>query len=68
MRIAQLQLKVLGETMDDAAGEAFDKSAKLLGLPYPGGPLIDKYAQHGNPDAFHFPEPQTPDLTLVSVD
>src|SRR4051812_44618562 len=53
-----LSLKVIGETMDDAAGEAFDKSAKLLGLPYPGGPLIDKYAQAGNPTRFKFPEPQ----------
>jgi len=50
--------------MDDAAGEAFDKSAKLLGLPYPGGPLIDKYAQLGNPDRFAFPEPQTPGLNF----
>jgi N6-L-threonylcarbamoyladenine synthase len=57
-----LQMKVLGETIDDAAGEAFDKSAKLLGLPYPGGPLIDKYAQQGNPNRFHFPEPQIPGL------
>ena len=56
------RMKVLGETIDDAAGEAFDKSAKLLGLPYPGGPLIDKYAQQGNPDRFHFPEPQIPGL------
>jgi N6-L-threonylcarbamoyladenine synthase len=55
-------LKVIGETMDDAAGEAFDKSAKLLGLPYPGGPLIDKYAQQGNPHRFKFPEPQIPGL------
>ncbi len=53
-----LSMKILGETMDDAAGEAFDKSAKLLGLPYPGGPLIDKYAQDGDPLRFHFPEPQ----------
>ena len=52
------QLEVLGETMDDAAGEAFDKSAKLLGLPYPGGPLIDKHARGGNPGRFQFPEPQ----------
>ncbi len=52
-----LQLKILGETLDDAAGEAFDKSAKILGLPYPGGPLIDKYAQEGTPK-FHFAEPQ----------
>jgi len=56
------EMKVIGETMDDAAGEAFDKSAKLLGLPYPGGPLIDKYAASGNPDRFAFPEPNIPDL------
>jgi N6-L-threonylcarbamoyladenine synthase len=56
------QLKILGETIDDAAGEAFDKSAKLLGLPYPGGPLIDKYAAAGNPNRFSFPEPQIPGL------
>lgn len=54
------KMEVIGETMDDAAGEAFDKSAKLLGLPYPGGPLIDRYAKSGNPKAFHFPEPQIP--------
>lgn len=58
------QLKVIGETMDDAAGEAFDKSAKLLGLPYPGGPLIDKYAKEGNPSRFKFPEPQIPELNF----
>ena len=57
-----VNMKVLGETIDDAAGEAFDKSAKLLGLPYPGGPLIDKYAQEGDPDKFRFPEPQVPGL------
>lgn len=57
-----MQMKVIGETIDDAAGEAFDKSAKLLGLPYPGGPLIDKYAQQGNPDRFRFPEPRIPGL------
>ncbi len=57
-----LQMKVIGQTLDDAAGEAFDKSAKLLGLPYPGGPLIDKYAQQGNPNKFKFPEPQIPEL------
>ncbi len=51
--------EILGETIDDAVGEAFDKSAKLLGLPYPGGPLIDKYAQLGNETAFKFPEPKT---------
>jgi N6-L-threonylcarbamoyladenine synthase len=58
------EMKVIGETIDDAAGEAFDKSAKLLGLPYPGGPLIDKYAQEGDPDRFHFPEPQIPALNF----
>lgn len=59
-----LQLTVIGETLDDAAGEAFDKSAKLLGLPYPGGPLIDKYAQQGNPLTFKFAEPNIPDLNF----
>ena len=55
-------LLVIGETIDDAAGEAFDKSAKLLGLPYPGGPLIDRYAKAGNQRRFRFPEPQIPGL------
>ncbi len=57
-----MDLTVIGETIDDAAGEAFDKSAKLLGLPYPGGPLIDKYAKEGNPQRFTFPEPRIPGL------
>ena len=48
-------MKVIGETHDDAVGEAFDKTAKLLNLPYPGGPLIDKYAKEGNPLRFPFP-------------
>lgn len=56
------KLQVIGQTLDDAAGEAFDKSAKLMGLPYPGGPLVDKYAQQGNPNRFPFPEPQIPAL------
>ena len=51
-------MQVIGETKDDAAGEAFDKSAKLLGLPYPGGPLIDKYGKDGHAGRFSFPEPQ----------
>ena len=51
-------MEVIGQTIDDAAGEAFDKSAKLLGLPYPGGPLIDQYAKQGNPAAYKFPEPK----------
>lgn len=53
-----LEQKIIGQTLDDAAGEAFDKSAKILGLPYPGGPLIDKYAKTGNPKKYHFPEPK----------
>lgn len=59
-----MSMKVIGETIDDAAGEAFDKSAKLLGLPYPGGPLIDKYAKQGDPNRFQFPEPQIPELNF----
>lgn len=51
-------MEVIGETQDDAAGEAFDKSAKLLGLPYPGGPMIDKLARDGNAARFKFPEPK----------
>src|SRR5690606_11210491 len=57
-------MEVIGETGDDAAGEAFDKTAKILGLPYPGGPLIDKYAQSGDPEKFRFPEPQVPDFNF----
>ncbi len=53
-----LQQKIIGQTLDDAAGEAFDKSAKILGLPYPGGPLIDKYAKKGDARKYHFPEPK----------
>lgn len=59
-----LDLKVIGETIDDAAGEAFDKSAKLLGLPYPGGPLVDKRAKNGDPLRFKFAEPQIPELNF----
>ncbi len=51
-------MHVIGTTIDDAAGEAFDKAAKIMGLPYPGGPQIDKLAEVGNPDAFSFPEPR----------
>jgi N6-L-threonylcarbamoyladenine synthase len=57
-------MELLGQTLDDAAGEAFDKTAKILNLPYPGGPLIDKYAQEGNPDAYKLPEPQIPELNF----
>jgi len=64
LAISPLQMEVIGETLDDAAGEAFDKSAKLLGLPYPGGPLIDKYAREGNASKYSFPEPQIPGLNF----
>ncbi|ASB49947.1 tRNA (adenosine(37)-N6)-threonylcarbamoyltransferase complex transferase subunit TsaD [Alkalitalea saponilacus] len=57
-----LDMEIIGHTIDDAAGEAFDKCAKTIGLPYPGGPLIDKYAQQGNPDAFTFNKPKIPGL------
>ena len=57
-------MKIIGETTDDAVGEAFDKSAKILGLPYPGGPLVDKFAQEGNPKAFLFTKPKVPDLNF----
>lgn len=59
-----LDMEVLGETQDDAVGEAFDKAAKILGLPYPGGPLIDKYAQLGNDGAFTFSETIMPGLSF----
>lgn len=57
-------MEILGETLDDAVGEAFDKSAKLLGLTYPGGPLVDKYAQMGNGHAFEFPKPKVDGLNF----
>ena len=59
-----LDMEVLGNTIDDAAGEAFDKAAKMLSLPYPGGPLIDKYAQLGNPKAFQFSKPRIEGLNF----
>ncbi|MBN3036624.1 MAG: tRNA (adenosine(37)-N6)-threonylcarbamoyltransferase complex transferase subunit TsaD [Bacteroidales bacterium] len=58
------QMKVIGRTIDDAAGEAFDKAAKILGLPYPGGPAIDKLAKEGNPSAYPFPKPRIPGLNM----
>lgn len=57
-----LHSEIIGQTIDDAAGEAFDKCAKVMGLPYPGGPYIDKYAGDGNPQAFIFSKPQVKDL------
>ena len=59
-----LSMKILGETIDDAVGEAFDKTAKLLGLPYPGGPLIDQYASKGNPERFEFPDTKVPGVNF----
>lgn len=59
-----LNMEIIGKTIDDAAGEAFDKAAKMLGLPYPGGPLIDQYSQTGNPTAFSFSEPNIPELNF----
>jgi N6-L-threonylcarbamoyladenine synthase len=56
------EMQVIGQTIDDAAGEAFDKSAKIMGLPYPGGPLIDKHAREGDAKAFRFPHPKVPGL------
>ena len=55
------KMEIIGQTIDDAAGEAFDKCAKVMGLPYPGGPHIDKLAKTGNPQAFEFSKPQIPD-------
>lgn len=57
-------MEVIGETTDDAVGEAYDKSAKILGLPYPGGPLVDKFAQQGNPKAYPFTKPKVPGLNF----
>jgi N6-L-threonylcarbamoyladenine synthase len=59
-----LDMRVIGETQDDAVGEAFDKAAKMMGLPYPGGPLIDQYAKLGNPKAFKFSQTVMPDLSF----
>ena len=59
-----LDMEIIGETLDDAVGEAFDKTAKLIGLPYPGGPLIDKLAKEGNPDSFPFPMGEMPGLNF----
>ena len=52
--------QVIGRTIDDAAGETFDKAARIMGLPYPGGPMIDTYAKEGNPAAFRFSKPKIP--------
>lgn len=57
-------MEIIGQTIDDAAGEAFDKVAKIMGLPYPGGPNVDRLAQQGNPNAFDFPEPKIAELNF----
>ncbi len=57
-------MEIIGQTIDDAVGEAFDKSGKMLGLSYPSGPIIDKYAQEGNPKAFPFPKPKVAGLNF----
>lgn len=59
-----LDMEIVGTTIDDAAGEAFDKAAKMLGFPYPGGPLIDKNAKNGNPDRFEFSKPRVDDFNF----
>lgn len=59
---SHLEMEIIGQSIDDAAGEAFDKCAKMMGLPYPGGPVIDKLAQQGNPHAFTFGMPQIAEL------
>jgi len=61
---SQSDMQILGETLDDAAGEAFDKAAKIIGLPYPGGPLIDKFAVEGDPRRFSFSKPNVADLNF----
>ncbi len=61
------KMEVIGQTIDDAVGEAFDKSAKILGLPYPGGPLLDKYAQEGNPKAFPKPKVSPMDFSFSGL-
>ena len=58
---SHFDMEIIGQTIDDAAGEAFDKCAKVMGLPYPGGPFVDKLAKDGNPAAFVFSKPQIPD-------
>jgi N6-L-threonylcarbamoyladenine synthase len=59
-----LEMEIIGQTLDDAAGEAFDKCAKVLGLPYPGGPFIDKYAKNGKPDTYRFSKPDIKDYNF----
>ncbi|MBT6163056.1 MAG: tRNA (adenosine(37)-N6)-threonylcarbamoyltransferase complex transferase subunit TsaD, partial [Crocinitomicaceae bacterium] len=62
--VSALDMSVIGETRDDAAGEAFDKVAKLMGLPYPGGPVLDRLARDGNPNKFRFSKPRVSGLDM----
>ena len=55
-------MEIIGTTLDDAAGEAFDKAAKMIGIDYPGGPILDKYAELGDPNKFKFAKPKIPNL------
>ena len=57
-----LEFEILGQTIDDAVGEAFDKCSKMMGLGYPGGPIVDRLANNGDPDRFHFAKPHVPGL------
>jgi N6-L-threonylcarbamoyladenine synthase len=61
---SMLDMEIVGTTQDDAAGEAFDKAAKLMGLGYPGGPMVDRLAKEGNPQLFSFPDSQTEGLNF----
>ena len=63
--INHLEMEIIGQTIDDAAGEAFDKSAKILGIDYPGGPLIDKYSKDGNINTFKFNKPKVSGLDFM---
>lgn len=61
-------MEILGQTIDDAAGEAIDKCSKVMGLGYPGGPIIDRLARQGNPKAYTFSKPHIRGWTIVLVD
>ncbi len=61
------EFEILGRTRDDAAGEAFDKVARAIGLGYPGGPKIDKLSKEGNPDAIEFPRAKLEDVRMISA-
>ena len=62
-----LEYEILGQTIDDAVGEAFDKCSKMMGLGYPGGPVVDRLAKEGDPDKFKFSKPHVPGLDYISA-